>query len=98
MSRPTATLPYSPPDVSADDTWTDVRCPLSRTRADGSAAPGRLLMKLFLPSLPASPPGLISVSCPDCRTRLRKTGVSVSRVLHWYALDGTLTSVTAEGV
>ena len=86
----------SPAPAPVPDTWTDVRCPVTRTRGDGTPAPGRLLLRASLASTAAGRPGNIEIACGDCKARVRREGRPVRRVLHWFALDGTLLGTTEE--
>jgi hypothetical protein len=71
----------------------EVRCPVALPLPDGHRPPGQLLMKLRLAGeLPSfvHPDNLIELPCDDCRSRLRKSGRLVRRVLHRFDLAGSL--------
>jgi hypothetical protein len=78
----------------------EVRCPVPTELPSGHCIPGKLLLKLRLSGeIPSYvyPDNLIELACEDCRTRLRKRGVSVKRVLHRFDLAGTLVETLTDG-
>jgi hypothetical protein len=71
----------------------ELRCPSDLPGRDGECHPGRLLARLRNSGEQESyvhPDNLIELSCDDCRSRLRKAGRQVSRVLHRFNFIGEL--------
>ncbi len=81
--------------ITADvaQTEIEVRCPVPTELPGGECRPGKLLLKLRvageIPSF-VHPDNLIELSCEDCKTRARRAGRPVRRVLHRYDLAGNL--------
>jgi hypothetical protein len=78
----------------------DVRCPVGWPRGDGTCHPGKLLMRLRMSGGAPSyvhPENWIVLNCDDCKRRLHKRGVKVTRVLHAYDFIGTLVTTWTEG-
>lgn len=71
----------------------EVRCPVPQQLPGGHSRPGKLLLKLLVSGESPSyvhPDNLIELACDECRSNLRRRGVSVSRVLHRFDLSGSL--------
>jgi hypothetical protein len=78
----------------------EVRCPVPQELPDGECRPGKVLLKLRLAGgMPSyvQPDNLIELSCEHCRTRLRKRGFRVKKVLHRYDLAGNLVETLTDG-
>lgn len=78
----------------------EVRCPVPVQFPSGDCAPGKLLLKLHLSGEIPSwvyPDNLIELTCEHCRTRLRKRGFRVKRVLHRFDLAGNLVETLTDG-
>jgi hypothetical protein len=78
----------------------EVRCPVPHYLPGGDCIPGKLLLKLRLSGeIPSYvyPDNLIELACEDCRTRLRRRGVRVRRVLHRFDLAGQLVETLTDG-
>lgn len=78
----------------------EVRCPVPQPAPGGQCRPGKLLMRLLVSGEQPSyvhPDNLIELTCDECRRRLRRQGVSVSRVLHRFNLAGELVESLTDG-
>lgn len=78
----------------------EVRCPVAVPLPNGTCPPGKLLMKLLVSGGSPSyvhPDNLIELPCDDCRSRLRKRGISVRHVLHRFDLTGGLVATLTDG-
>jgi hypothetical protein len=78
----------------------EVRCPVPTELPGGECRPGKLLLKLRvsgeLPSF-VHPENLIELACEDCKSRARRAGRPVRRVLHRYDLAGNLVETLTVG-
>jgi len=75
----------------AEPELVDLRCPSDLPGRDGECHPGRLLARVLASGERPSyvhPDNLIELVCPDCRSRLRKSGRRVTRVLHRFDFSG----------
>lgn len=69
----------------------DLRCPQGRLHGDECDS-GRLLARLQLSGPPSfvQPDNLVELECRDCKSRLRREGRAVARVLHRFDMSGEL--------
>lgn len=83
------TVSFLPPAMDEPEV-VDLRCPVN---------PSRLFARLRIAGEKPSfiqPDNLIEMSCWDCKTRYRRAGRRVHRVLHRYDMAGTLISTLVE--